>query len=354
MTIFPKGTLKKAGLAPGTLVHTAEKKTERTAVRALDYGRDTLDEREMLDPEECRAFKDSPAMTWIRVEGIHETEVLRKLGEVFGIHSLVLEDILHTEQRPKVEDYDDYLYVVLKVLLYDGQEKRVSVEQISIVLGRNFVLTFEEKDRGLFTPIIKRIRESKGRFRSRGVDYLFYALVDVIVDHYFVVLEHLGEDVEELEEEVIENPTPEVMRRVFDARVNMLVMRRALFPLRDLTNLLVREDFALIGEEVEVYFRDVYDHAIQLIETVEVSRDMVQNMADLYLSVINNRMNEIMKVLTLIATIFIPLTFIASIYGMNFEFMPELHWRYGYPIVMGSIVAVCAVLHWRFRRAGWI
>jgi magnesium transporter len=353
MTIFPKGTRRKAGLAPGSLVQMAEKKTERTVIRAMDYARDTLDEREVQDPEECRAFKDSPAITWIRVEGIHEIDVLRRLGQIFEIHSLVLEDILHTEQRPKVEDYEDYLYVVLKVLLYDGEEKRVTVEQISIVLGRNFVLTFEEKDRGLFSPIIKRIRESKGRFRSRGVDYLFYALVDVAVDNYFVVLEHLGEDVEELEEEVIENPTPEVMRRIFSARVNMLVMRRALYPLRDLTSLLVRGDFRLIGEQVEVYFRDVYDHAIQLIETVEVSRDMVQNMADLYLSVINNRMNEIMKVLTLIATIFIPLTFIASIYGMNFKHMPELEWPLAYFGVLGLMGAVGLAMLIQFKRRGW-
>ncbi|MEK6709172.1 MAG: magnesium/cobalt transporter CorA [Nitrospinota bacterium] len=354
MTIFPKGTLKKAGLAPGTLVHTAEKKTERTAVRALDYGRDALDEREVQDPAEWRALKDSPAMTWIRVEGIHETEVLRQLGEAFGIHALVLEDILHTEQRPKVEDYDDYLYVVLKVLLYDGEAKRISVEQLSIVLGKNFVITFEEKDRGLFEPILKRIREAKGRFRSRGVDYLFHTLVDVVVDHYFVILERLGEDVEELEEDVIEDPTPQVMHRIFDARVNMLILRRALYPLRDLTNLLVREDYALIGEEVEVYFRDVYDHAVQLIETVEVSRDMVQNMADLYISVVNNRLNEVIKMLTLIATIFIPLTFISSVYGMNFKYMPELEHPWGYFAIWGVMIGLGVSMLGYFKRRGWI
>ncbi len=353
MTIFPKGARKKAGLVPGTLVQTAEKKTEKTTITILDYDRESFRERVAAGPEECRAFRDTPAVTWINVEGLHELEVTRQMGEIFQIHPLVLEDILHTDQRPKMEDYEDYVYVVLKLLMYDEQKEGILADQISLILGKNFVLTFEEKERGILEQVRKRIREGRGRLRGRGADYLFYSLLDVIVDSYFVVLEHMGEDVEKLEEDVMNGPQPNVLRRIFDARTNMLVVRRAVWPLRDLTNILVREEIPLIGQEVDVYLRDVYDHAVQIIETVEVSRDMVQNMADMYLSVVNNRMNEVMKILTVIATIFIPLTFLASIYGMNFKHMPELEWPWAYFAVLGVMAALGFSMLGYFRWKKW-
>ena len=354
MAWYPKETEKKAGLAPGTLAQIGEQKVETATITIMEYGETTLHEEVVESPSHCQPFVDTSKVTWIDVEGIHDFDMLREFGEMFNLHPLVLEDIVNTNQRPKIDDHGDYIFVVMKLLFLDEETERLATEQISLVLGRNFVLTFQEIKRGILNPLRMRIRDSKGRIRRRRVDYLFYALIDVIIDDYFIVLEKLGNELEALEEEVILDPNPDVLKRIFNAKVNALVLRRAIWPLRDLTNVLVRGESSLLGEDIEHFLHDLHDHTVQLLETVGIIREMVTSMSDLYLSVANNRMNEVMKVLTMMATIFIPLTFIAGIYGMNFKLMPELEWRWGYFAVLGFMVAVGVAMVAYFKRKKWL
>ncbi|MEE9256931.1 MAG: magnesium/cobalt transporter CorA [bacterium] len=354
MALLPKGSEIKYGLAPGALVPVGERKVEESTISIMEFDAAGLQETVVERPKDCLPFSDTPKATWINVEGIRDIDLLREFGEVFGLNPLILEDVLNTNQRPKVEDFGNYLFVVMKILLFDEEAGKVEVEQISVILGKNFVLTFREKMRGILEPLRKRIRDPRGGIRRRSVDYLFYAIIDVIIDYYFVVLEKIGDRIEELEDQVILNPDPDLLKRIFEAKVNMLVIRRATWPLRDLTNELTRGESPLLGENIGHFLRDLYDHTVQLIETVEVTREMAQSMADLYLSVVNNRMNEVMKVLTVIASIFIPLTFLAGIYGMNFKFIPELDWRWGYFAVWGAMVAIGVSMLIFFKRKKWL
>ncbi|MFC1492032.1 magnesium/cobalt transporter CorA, partial [Nitrospinota bacterium] len=257
-------------------------------------------------------------------------------------------------QRPKFEDHGDYLFVVMKFLDFDEETKRLVPEQISLILGKNYILTFQEKIRGKLDPIRNRIRNPKARIRARGIDYTFYSLLDVIVDSYFVVLEKIGEALAELEGRVIENPSPEVLRRIFENKVNMMVFRRATWPLRDMANVMMKGDSPLIDEDLEHFLGDLHDHLMQMVEVSDSTREMAQGLADLYLSVVNNRMNEVVKVLTIIATIFIPLTFIVGVYGMNFKYMPELEWRWGYFAIWGLIGVVGISMCAYFVRKRWM
>jgi magnesium transporter len=345
---------KKAGLPPGTLVHIGEQKAEEVRITVIDYDEARFQEKEIKTVEECFLFKDKPTVTWINVDAIHQVEVLELLGECFGLHPLVLEDILNTDQRPKLEDFSDYIFVVLKTFSYNDQSDELEPEQISLILGPSFVLSFQERAGDVFDPIRERIRNGKGRIRRMGADYLSYCLLDSIVDHYFVVLEQVGEEVEFLEEELVTNPTPETLQTIHNLKRDMIFLRKSVWPLREVIGALERGELSLIRESTGIYLRDVYDHTIQVVDTIETFRDMISGMLDIYLSSVSNRMNEVMKVLTIIATIFIPLTLIAGIYGMNFQYMPELGWRWGYPVVWLVMLVIGVLMLVYFRRKKWL
>jgi len=345
---------KKVGLPPGALVHIGEKKTEKVKITIVDYDKKKFQEKEAKRVEECFPFKDKPTVTWINVDGIHQPEIVKKLGDYFGMHPLVLEDILNTDQRPKMEDFDKYVYIVLKMLTHDDKSNEVVVEQVSLILGSNFVISFQEKEGDVFNPIRDRIRGDKGRVRKMGADYLAYVLTDAIVDNYFTILEKIGEKVEFLEEELVTNPKPETLQAIHNLKRELIFLRKSVWPLREVISGLERGESPLIKGATRVYLRDVYDHTIQVIDTVETLRDMVSGMLDIYLSSVSNKMNEVMKVLTIIATIFIPLTFVAGIYGMNFLNMPELEWYWGYPLVLLVMVSIGITMLFYFRRKKWL
>jgi len=344
---------KKAGLPPGALVHVGERKTEKTRITVIDYNEAGVEEREARTVEECFPFKDRPTVTWINVDGIHDTAVIEKLGIHFGIHPLILEDILNTNQRPKMEDMGDYIYIVLKTLEGEPGSGPEAMEQNSFIVGSNFVLSFQEKEGDAFGPVRDRIRKGGNRIRRLGPDYLVYALIDAIVDSYFAVLERVGERIEVLEEELIADPSPKTLHGIHGLKNEMLFLRKAVWPLREVINSIERTESPLVKKETGIFFRDIYDHIIQVIDTVETYRDMLGGMFDTYLSSLSNRMNEVMKVLTIIATIFIPLTFLAGIYGMNFKFMPELGWRWGYPALWVIIVGVALTMLLFFKKKKW-
>jgi magnesium transporter len=343
---------KKAGLPPGTLVGDDAKGAAPVKITVIDYGEDSYEEKELEEITDCRLFRETPTVTWVNVGGVHRIEVLEELGECFGIHSLVLEDIANTEQRPKTEDFGDYLFVVLKMLDYEGDE--VETEQVSMVLGHNYVLSFQEREGDVFDAVRERIRNAKGRVRKMGPDYLAYALLDAVVDNYFVILEQIGEKVGLLEEELAENPNPETLQNVHELKREMIILRKSVWPLREVVNGLIRDDSKLVHQSTGVFLKDVYDHTIQVIDAVETYRDVLSGMLDLYLSTVSNRMNEVMKVLTIIATIFIPLTFVAGIYGMNFQFMPELGWHWSYPLVWLVMLIVALSMVIFFKSKKWL
>jgi magnesium transporter len=345
---------EKAGRPPGTLIHVGERKTDRARVTVIDYDELSVNEHELDDIEECFPFKDTATVTWINVDGVHDTDVIQKLGDCYGIHALVLEDVVNTSQRPKLEEFDDYVFLVLKMLLLNKEERRPEFEQVSIILGPNFVISFQEREGDVFEKVRERIRSGKGRIRSGGADYLAYALVDSIVDGYFVVLETFGEYIEALEEELVADPDRKTLQKLNDMKRETIFLRKSIWPLREVISALQREESVLVEDSTRVYLRDVYDHTIQVIDTVETFRDILTGMLDIYLSSVSNRMNEVMKVLTVIATIFIPLTFIAGVYGMNFRFMPELGWRWGYPITWLIMVVIGVLMVVFFKRKKWL
>lgn len=352
MKMFMKRASEKAGLSPGTLVYVGEERTERVNIRIIDYDRDTLQEKEVQDIEECLPFRDAPTVTWINIDGLHDIGIIEKVGNHFGIHPLVLEDIVNTGQRPKMEDFDTYIYIVLK-MLYD-RENEIVEEQVSLILGPNFVFTFQEKEGDIFEPIRERIRNGKYRIRKSKPDYLAYSIIDVVVDNYFVILEKLGEKLEDVEDGLLNNPTGETLQDIHELKRKMLSLRRSVWPLRELISGLERIESTLVQKNTSIYLRDVYDHTIQVIDTIESFRDMLSGMLDTYLSSLSNKMNEVMKVLTVIATIFIPLTFLAGVYGMNFQYMPELKWHWAYPVLWVVMLGVGIIMFIFFRRKKWI
>jgi magnesium transporter len=351
--LFPKRG-KKAGKAPGTVQYTGERREGKVEVELIDYTKSNLKEKFVDKIEETFKVIKTGSSSWVNINGVYDTELIEKIGENFKIHSLVLEDIANVNQQPKFEDYGDYIYFVLKMLRFDNDTKEVRSEQVSIILGKNFVLTFQESRGDVFDSIRKRIRNENSRLRKFGNDYLAYALIDAIVDNYFVVLEKMGENVEGLEQEVLLQPGQEVQQKIYKLKREVILVRKSVWPLREVVGGLQRSDSKLISKDIIPYVRDVYDHTIQVIDTVETFRDILSSMLDLYLSSVSNRMNEVMKVLTIIATIFIPLTFIAGIYGMNFDYMPELAIWWFYPLVWGVMIAVALLMILYFKRKKWI
>lgn len=346
---------RKSGLPPGTPVHIGERKAGAPRVSLMHYDGEQLVEEEVTDVSACQTWLSRPGVTWINVEGVHQIDLLERLGAVFGLHPLVLEDIANTGQRPKVEDYGGYLYIVLRMLSLHAATQEVVGEQVSLVLGPNFVISFQEGIAGdVFDPIRGRLRAAKGRARNEGADYLVYSLIDAIVDGYFVLLKKLGEQIEVLDERMLTNSAREAARTINLLKREMIWLRKAVWPLREMINALQRAESSLIRASTGVYLRDVYDHTIEVIDTVETYRDVLSGMLDNNLSLLTARLNEVMKVLTVISTIFIPLTFIVGIYGMNFRHMPELKWRWGYPLVMLGMAIIAVALYFYFRRKKWL
>jgi magnesium transporter len=344
----------KAGLPPGTLVHVGEKKIETVKITYIDYDEQVFQEKQVQNIEECLKLKNTPTVTWINIDGIHKVELIEKLGKGFELHPLILEDILSTGQRPKFEDYEKYIYIVLKMLSFSENTQSTKVEQVSVVLSTNFVISFQERVGDVFEQVRDRIRNSKGRIRKMGADYLAYSLIDAIVDNYFVILEKLGEKIEALEEEVISKPREKTVQKIHSLKREMISLRKSIWPLRELIGGLQKSESLLIDETTDIYLRDVYDHTIQIIDTIESFRDTVSGLLDIYLSSLSNKMNSVMKVLTIIATLFIPLTFIAGVYGMNFEYMPELEWRWSYPIIWLIMISVAVIMLIYFRKKKWL
>lgn len=345
---------KKAGLPPGTLIYTGVKKVESVRITVIDYDEQHCDEKQIYSVEECFPFKATPTVTWINIDGLHDVEVIEKLGQAFGFHPLIQEDILSTRQRPKFEDYDKDFFIVLKMLSYSDEQQIVEAEQVSLVLGSNFVISFHERVGDVFDSVRDRLRNAKGRIRKQGADYLAYSLLDAIVDSYFGILEKMGDKIELLEDELVSDPEEKTLQAIYRLKREMISLRRSVWPLRELINGVQRSESALIRESTDIYLRDVYDHTIQIIDTIDGFRDVVAGMLDTYLSSISNRMNAVMKVLTILATLFIPPTFVAGVYGMNFEHMPELKWRYGYAAVWAVMLVTAVLMLVYFRRKKWL
>jgi magnesium transporter len=324
-------------------------------ITVIDYEESHYHEMEARTVEECFSFKAKPTVTWINIDCLRQVDTLDQLGACYGFHPLVLEDIL-TDQRPKVEDYDDYIFIVLKMIYYDEhkEEGTVEADQISLILGPNYVVSFKEKAGDVFKPLRERLRTGKGRIRKMGADYLAYAMMDAIVDNYFVVMEKLGERFEEVEDAVVANPTPDILPMIYNLKRDMLFLRKSVWPLREAISRLQRTDSPMVSEATKIYLRDVYDHTIQVIENIETLRDMSASLLDTYLSSLSNRLNEVIKVLTIISTIFIPLTFITGLYGMNFSYMPELDSPLGYPAILTLMLMVVVVMLAYFRKKRWI
>jgi magnesium transporter len=344
---------RKVAAAPGTIEYAGPVRQERPFIELMDYTPDSLDERTVETIEEAFAFRDNDHVSWVNIDGLHDTELLRKLGDHYGLHLLVVEDIVNVHQRPKVEEYDGYLFVVARMIYLEDDGVQLRSEQMSFVLGEQWLLSFQEVHGDVFANVRERIRGGRGRARQMGVDYLLYALLDAIVDHYFIILEKLGERIEALEDAVNDDPGPETLQQVHEMRREMILLRKSVWPMREVLASMLRTESHLIRDETNVFLRDVYDHAIQVIDAIESFRDMLSSIQDLYMSNISNRMNEVMKVLTIIATIFVPLTFVAGIYGMNFEVLPELHWKWSYLVFWIVILAMGGGMVAFFRRRGW-
>ncbi|MFH1916231.1 MAG: magnesium/cobalt transporter CorA [Nanoarchaeota archaeon] len=346
---------KKAGLPPGALVYVGKKLPGPVRITVIDYSDKKFEEKEVKDIEECFPFKNTPTITWINIDGTHDVKTIEKIGNHFGVHPLILEDILNTNQRPKVQDMGAYVYIVLRMFSYLQDKHRIVSEQVSLILGKNFVISFQESDDwDVFDSIRLRLRNKQGRIRKLGPDYLTYSMIDAIVDNYFIILENFGERVEYMHGELLENPKKEVLHTINIAKREMIELRKSIWPLREVVGNLERGDTNLVQKSTLIYLRDVYDHIIQVIDTIETLRDTLSSMLDIYLSSVSNKMNEIMKVLTIISTIFIPLTFLSGVYGMNFRYMPELEQPHGYFFILGVMMLVAIVMLIFFRKKKWI
>lgn len=345
---------EKNGLSPGSLIHIGEIFDNETIITLINYDASTLEEKVITQIEDIFPYKELSSTTWINIEGLHDVELIRRIGQKFKIHSLVLEDILHTHQRSKFEDYDNYLFMIVKNLTLGLGEFTIEYEQISILVFENFIFTFKEKPTLLFDPIKLRIQNSKGRIRNFGSDYLAYVVLDTVIDEYFLLQDSLDDVIENIEDELLLNPTTDTLITIQQIRRELIFVRKSISPLRELLAGLQRSDSVLINEKNRRYFADIYDHALRVIETIESYRELVTGMMDIYLSSVNNKMSETMKVLTVFASIFIPLTFIAGVYGMNFDYMPELKVRWAYPALWCFFITITITLITYFKRKKWL
>ncbi len=343
-----------AGLPPGTVVYLGEQRVEQVQISVIDFDASELDEKVLDSADACQAYVAKRTVTWINVVGLHDTDLLQEIGDLFNLHPLVIEDVANTGQRPKIEDHSDYIFMALKMLYRPESGDGIVSEQVSLVLGPNYVLTFQEVEDDVFDRVRERIRTSVGRIRNMGCDYLAYSLIDSIVDNYFAVLETLGDRIESIHDAVTAKARPETLTEMHQLKREMVYLRKCLWPLRELVGALQSDESRLIDAKLAPYLRDVYGHTIQIIDNLESLRDMLSGTLDIYMTIVSNRMNEVMRVLTVIATIFMPLTFIAGIYGMNFEAMPELKWPLGYAMVWGIMLAVAVGMTMFFKRKKWL
>ncbi|MCO6453127.1 MAG: magnesium/cobalt transporter CorA [Caldilineales bacterium] len=345
----------KMGMPPGSLVYVGERQAEKTSIHLTEYSESNQPFCDIVtDLQVLRNAQISPSASWVTVTGLNDAETIGQIAEIFQVPPLLAEDILNTDQRPKLQETEGNLFLIFKVFGWQEEGEIITRDQITLVVGSNFLLSLLEGDDGFLEPVRQRIEQGQGRLRKEGIDYLLYAITDIIVDHYFLVLEKLGGQIEALEEEISVEPTPQTLQHVYKVKREILLMQRGIWPAREVLGDLLRHESPLIGRAAETYLRDVYEHVIQVIDMLETLRELTTGMQDLYLSSLSYRMNEIMKVLTVIATIFIPLTFITSLYGMNFRFMPEIGWRWGYAFVWVLIVLVAGGLLLYFRRKRWV
>jgi magnesium transporter len=354
-----KTSSRKAGLPPGSPVFIGEQVTENFGLDMVAYDAENLSLSTPIRLDDFRLLKETPGNTWIRVHGLHDAEAVDSFCLSFGLHPLTIEDILHTGQRPKIDHYDDYLFLVINLINYDDARRGMRMEQISFVLGPNYLLTFHEKNDDIFAEVLARLESNKGRSRKMGVDYLLYSLLDRVVDNFFSVLEKIGEEIEDLEEVLLAAPSPKTLQAIHFLKREMILLRKSVWPLREVINGLQRDETAFLGESIRVFLKDLYDHTVQVLDTVETFRDIITGMIDIYLSSVSNRMNEIMQVLTIFAVIFIPLTFITGLYGMNFNTarspfnMPELNWYFGYPFALLLMAGTAIGMLFYFKKKKW-
>jgi len=345
---------KHIGKVPGTMVYTGEKSKESLHIHSFDYTKQNVEEVILDNIEAAAGYKDTKSVTWININGLNYTKEIAGIGDQYGLHPLVLEDIVNTSQRPKIDEYDDYIFVVLKMLYYDKNEKIV-IEQVSLVLGENYVLSFQEAEGDVFDTIRNRLRQNKGRIRGLKSDYLMYTLIDAVVDNYFSIIETLGNKIEDLETELFAGRSREGLNiEVQQLKREILKVRRAIFPLREIINRIEKGEHQLINTRTITYYRDIYDHLIQVSENIDIYREMIWSLMDMYMTTISNRMNEVMKVLTIMSSIFIPLTFLAGLYGMNFKYIPELEYKNGYFVLLGVMLFMFVALLFYFKRKKWL
>jgi len=350
----PRTRGSKIGLAPGTPVFIGERKLITARIEILAYDRDSMREVNLAGIEDCRELGHGEMVAWININGIHDIELVEAIGECFGLHPMILEDIVNSNQRPKCEEFEDYLFIAMKMLAFVDATSTVEAEHVSLILGQGFVVSFLEDEGDVFDAIRHRIRTGGGRIRGMKADYLAYCLMDAIVDHYFLAVERIGDRVEMYDERILTDPRPSDIQAIHRFKRELLGLRKAVWPLREVVGAIAKSDSALLRPETRVFWRDLYDHTVQVIDMVETSRDILASLHDTYLSSLSNRMNEVMKILTIISTIFIPLTFIVGVYGMNFEIMPELKWRWGYFVVWALMLSIGISLYGFFKRRRWL
>lgn len=345
---------KKVGSAPGTLVHIGSKFKEKSEITLIQYNNETEEMLHTNNIDKCFSHFNTEKVKWLNIEGLQDISIIEKIGNKFNLHPLLLEDILNTGQRAKIDDYDNYVFIVLKVLTYNKDLKKIKSEQVSFVFIDNCIISFQERDIGVFDNVKNRIKISNGNIRKLGADYLLYTLIDAIVDSYFVMLENFGNKIDSVEDQLINKPEKGILKSIHNLKREMLFLRNSIWPLREVVSILIRGDNSHFTENTIVYLRDVYDHIIQIIDTVEVYRDMLSGMLDTYLSSIGNKTNDVMKVLTIISTIFIPITFLAGVYGMNFKYIPELELPYGYALFWVIVVIITLLMIRYFKKKTWI
>jgi magnesium transporter len=350
---IPRMLRHKPGTAPGTLTYTGEEREEPVTLTLIDYKEDHFDEVHGVGSDWRQRVPSSELMSWLDVSGVHDVPIIQEIGEHLGIHPLIMEDIIHPHQRPKFEPFEDQIYIVVR-MLHIREDGTVQDEQISIVLGKNWIVSFQQFPGDVFDAVRERLRSGKGLIRKMGPDYLAYALIDLIVDYYFVLLERIGSEVQDIEMAVMDNPTKETIHTIRATKQTIISYRKDIWPVRELLSAMIRDESGLIKKRTTTYLRDVYDHAIQVIDLMETYRDQLSGLTDLYLSSLSQRMNEVMQFLTIIGSIFIPLTFIAGVYGMNFANMPELGWEFGYPAVWAIMIVTGAGLFLYFRHKKWL